>query len=139
MSLPDFVETVRTHALADEIELGDAWTKDAYVEGDFELAELRKRMAALDAGKAEIEVQMGTEEPVELDHEVVTDLVEVFASWRDLEREDKRALLRDYRAEIVVETCGERRKRWLRVGRLRLGVLPPHLWLYKKMQRLGIG
>ena len=57
---------------------------------------------------------------------------------RDLERGEKRALLRDYRAEIVVETLGGRRRRWLRVDRLRLGVLPPHLWLYKKMKRFNI-
>ncbi len=112
--------------------------KDAYVEGDFDLAELRKRTAAFDAEKAELEAHVGTDAPVEIDHELVADLVEVFASWRDLKREDKRALLRDYRAEIVVETLGGRRKRWLRVDRLRLGVLPPHLWLYKKMKRFQI-
>lgn len=81
---------------------------------------------------------MGREEPIEVPADVVAELVEVFASWRDLRREDKRALLRDYRAEVVVESVGGRRSGLYRVDRVRLGVLPPDVWLYKKMKRLGI-
>ena len=40
--------------------------------------------------------------------------------------------------EVLVVVEGPRRKRRLDVDRLRMGALPAHVWLYKKMQRLGI-
>ena len=64
--------------------------------------------------------------------------MEVFGSWADLGRSDKRVLLRDYGARIDVEYQGSRRRSWLRIDRLRLSVFPSYLWLYKKMKRFGI-
>ena len=74
---------------------------------------------------------MDAAEPVERDEEIVDAVVEVFSRWRDLHFAERRELLAAYRAEIVVETRGKPKHRWLRVDRLRLAVSPSHLWLYK--------
>jgi len=104
--------------------------RDAYDEGDYDLRELRKREGAVEAEKAALDALMDTQEPWTPPEDLVTDLVDVFSSWSDLQRHERRSLLRDYRLEIVVETQGEKRRRWLRVDRLRLLGLPPHVWLY---------
>jgi len=105
--------------------------KDAYVDGDFDLLELRKRSAALDAERASIEAQMGADEEIEIDDAVVGDLVDVFTSWRDLRRREKRSMLKSFGVEIVAERIGRARHGRMQIDRLRLNVLPSHVWLYK--------
>ncbi len=50
----------------------------------------------------------------------------------------KRALLREYQLEIIATASGRRKHRLLKVERIRFAGLPPDVWLYKKMKRLGI-
>ena len=123
----------------DEIERRRLRVKDGFEAGLYELQEAQKRTAGLDAERAEIEALMGSEgDEIEISVDLVSDLVEVFGSWSDLRREEKRSLLRDYGAEIVVAHQGKPRQSWLRVDRLRLSTFPSYLWLYKKMKRFGI-
>ena len=69
---------------------------------------------------------------------LVEDFVEVFGSWADLRRQEKRVLLREWRIEIVASVTGRPYHRRLQIERVRAGTLPAHLWLYKKMKRLNI-
>ncbi len=70
--------------------------------------------------------------------ELVDELVQVFGSWAGLPRANKRALLREWRIEIIGRIEGPKRKRWFEIERVRTGALPEQVWLYKKMKRLGI-
>lgn len=116
----------------DEIERRHLRVKDGFEAGLYELQEAQKRTAGLDAERAEIEALMGVPgEEIEISIDLVSDLVEVFGSWSDLGRDEKRSLLRDYGAEIVVDHQGKPRLSWLRVDRLHLSTFPSYLWLYK--------
>jgi hypothetical protein len=63
------------------------------------------------------------------------EVAEIFASWAILRPLDRRALLEAWRLEIGVERPAPG---VVRVDRLRLLGLPSGVWIYKKMQRLGI-
>ncbi len=113
-------------------------TIESYIEGVITREERDKLITSISNEKAGLEALMSAEDEIELPEGFVDDVVMVFASWRDLSRERKRELLRAYQVEIVVEKRGARKRSWLHVDRIRLGLLPAHVWLYKKMKRLGI-
>ena len=112
--------------------------RDAYEAGVYDLPELRKRESAMDAERIGIEGLMSAEDDWEAPEELVDELVEVFGSWAGLPRLHKRALLREWRVEIIGRVEGPKRNRWFEIERLRTGVLPEQVWLYKKMKRLNI-
>jgi len=119
-----------------ELENSKTRAKDAYMEGAFDLPELKKRLALLDAEIAAVQqLQESQEEPIEVSPAIVRDLVDVFSSWRDLGRDEKRSLLRAFRIRIRVEKRAQRR---LSVASVRLGVFRDDFSIYKKMKRLGI-
>ena len=64
--------------------------RDAYDEGDYDLRELRKREGAVEAEKAALDALMDTQEPWTPPEDLVTDLVDVFSSWSDLQRHERR-------------------------------------------------
>ena len=112
--------------------------KDAYDEGLYDLVELRKRLGKLDGEIALLESLLAEqEEPSSIDSEFVTGLVDVFSSWRDLRRDEKRDLIRAYQIRIRVS----RPKRGnLSVDQVVIGVLGDrnNLTIYKKLKRYGM-
>jgi len=122
-----------------ELRNQETRVKDAYVEGAFELPDLTKRIDAI-RGEVSLLEDLLEREPaqVTVGEDVVAALVEVFCSWRDLTREEKRNLLTAYRVQMVVSLP---QRREIKVVRVELGALPSfpsELRLYKKMKRLGI-
>ena len=75
----------------------------------------------------------------EVTPELVEDLVQVFCGWSGLPRAHKQSLLRAWRVEIIGHVEGARKRRRFEIERIRVGGLPAHVWLYKKMKRLGVG
>ena len=122
-----------------DIEKRRTRVQDGYEAGVYDLSDAQSRSASLDAERAEIGALMGRQDDeIDISEDLVADLVEAFSAWSHLGRSEKRSLLKDYGAEIVVVKEGKPRKSWLRVDRLRLSAFPSYLWLYKKMKRLGI-
>ena len=112
--------------------------RDAYEAGVYDLRELQKREAALDEARTSIEALMVADDIWEPTDELVDELVQVFGGWAGLPRAHKRALLREWRVEIIGRIEGPKRKRWFEIERVRTGALPAQVWLYKKMKRLNV-
>jgi len=117
-----------------------ARVQDDHERGIYSDREAEKRLDNIAGEQAPLEAMVDVQEPLSVESDVLADVVEVFGSWDALQRHDKRALLRDYGVEIVALVAGEpkRGKRRLEVERIRLDGLPAHVWLYKKLKRLGI-
>jgi DNA invertase Pin-like site-specific DNA recombinase len=113
--------------------------KDAYVEGAFGLPELKKRVAGIQGEINVLTDLMEREAPdVTVGASLVAALVDVFSSWQDLTKVEKRELLRSYRMRVVVIRP---RRGEMKVERVEIGALPSfpdELCLYKKMKRHGI-
>lgn len=111
------------------------------MEGVFDLPELQKRIATMEADREALEALLERPTgPIEVDEEVLDALVDVFSSWTHLRRDQKRAIVRDYQIRVRVSkaprTQGKRSK--LDVASLRIGVFRDDFSIYKKMQRLRI-
>jgi hypothetical protein len=109
--------------------------KDAYVAGTFDLEETQKRLAAIDG---ELSILHGLlahqERAISIDPDAVVALVDVFSSWRDLDRRTKRDLLRSFGIRIFITKI---RRGQLHVERIQIRSLDEAL-IYKKMKRLDI-
>jgi hypothetical protein len=74
--------------------------------------------------------------PPELSSELTGALVDVFSHFRDLTREEKRQLLREFRIRIRVKKIpGPGRRKVLQVSSIRLGLFHDNAVIYKKMKR----
>ncbi len=109
--------------------------KDAYMEGLFELRELKKRLSKIDGDLAVLnELLERQPTPIAVDPVLVQELVEVFTCWSDLKISEKRELLDAYQIRIAVS----RPKRGkVSVDRVDIGVLD-RVRLYKKLKRYGM-
>jgi DNA invertase Pin-like site-specific DNA recombinase len=112
--------------------------KDAYEQGLYDVNELGKRLAKL---KAQIS---GLEEALQLagaridiDADLVARLVDVFSSWRDLRRDEKRRLLKSFQIRVRVTRPA---RRVLSVDEVMVGVAGSQhaLTIYKKLRRYGM-
>ena len=76
---------------------------------------------------------MATEERApEISPELVTALVDVFGHFRDLTREEKRQLLREFRIRVRVNKVpGPGRRKVLQVASIRLGLFHDNAVIYK--------
>jgi len=109
--------------------------KDAYMAGVFDLSELEKRTIDLNGELTSLQRLVDRQEqPIQISAESVSALVEVFSSWGDLTRDEKRILLGDFGVRVAVQRP---RRRLLHVARVEIRSLDG-LCLYKKMKRLGI-
>ena len=83
---------------------------------------------------------MATEERApEISPELVTALVDVFGHFRDLTRDEKRQLMREFRVRVrVSKVPGPGRRRVLQVDSIRLGLFHDNAVIYKKMKRLNV-
>ena len=114
-------ETTRRIA---ELQNQKARVKDAYQVGAFELKDLRKRIAAIDGELSVLQDLLQREQrAIDIDPDLVTDLVEVFASWRDLRRRERRELLRSYQIRIGVTKTKVGRNGQIRIERVEIGSL----------------
>lgn len=114
---------------------------DAHVAGLVDLRETQKRAEAIDAERASLEaIAARHSEDLELDEGVLAALVDVFASWAPLTRDQKRAILRDFRIRVRVRkvppSMGKRSV--LEVVSVRIGVFRDDFSIYKKMRRFRI-
>lgn len=114
--------------------------QDGYEKGLYLAEEAAKRLGQVEDQRAEIEALMATEERApEISPELVTALVDVFGHFRDLTREEKRQLLRDFLVRIRVRKVpGLGRRRVLQVDSIRLGLFHDNAVIYKKMKRLNV-
>jgi chromosome segregation ATPase len=118
-----------------ELENRRSRCMDAYEMGEYELPQLSKRLTAIKGEMAKLrEFQERAEEPIEINPELITQVVDVFGSWASLPRSEKRQMLRAYRIRIQL-TRPERRK--IHVSQVDIGLLGD-VGLYKKMKRHGI-
>jgi DNA invertase Pin-like site-specific DNA recombinase len=111
---------------------------DGHEEGVYKTSEATKRLAALDGEIAALNELAGRDDaPVPVDAALVSELVSVFAEWRDLRREAKRRLLAAYRVRIALAST--RRKHAPIVESVSIGSLSrDSVRVYKKMRRFGI-
>jgi hypothetical protein len=111
-----------------------------YEKGLYELDELEKKLTQLADQRAEIEALMASEDrPPEVSPELIGALVDVFGHFRDLTREEKRQLLREFRIRVRVNKVpGPSRRKVLQVASIRLGLFHDNAVIYKKMKRFGI-
>jgi DNA invertase Pin-like site-specific DNA recombinase len=112
--------------------------KDAYEAGLYDLAELGKRIAKLQSqirGLEEALELAGAE--IEVNPRLVSDLVDVFASWRDLRHEEKRRLLASFQIRVRVSRPA---RRVVSVDEVVVGVAGSQhaLTIYKKLRRYGM-
>jgi len=115
-----------------------AWVKDACQAGSFSLHDLQKRIGAIDGESSALEsAQNRALGPVEVDHELAEDLVEVFTFWADLPRREKRDLLRSWQIRISVTKTESGKRGQIRPERVHIGSLHD-VCIYKKMKHLGI-
>lgn len=117
-----------------------ARVQDGYESGLYTQREASKRLAGIEGDIAAIEALLGREKGrFEVDAAVVAQLAEVFASWADLQRAEKRQLLAAYRIRLMLKTT--QRKHPPEVDSITIGLLGESrddVRLYKKMRRLGI-
>lgn len=114
---------------------------DAHVAGLVDLRETQKRAAAIDGERASLEALAARQgEEIELDDDVLAALVDVFASWSPLTRDQKRAILRDFQIRVRVRKAPppKGKRTVLEVVSVRIGVFRDDFSVYKKMQRHGI-
>lgn len=85
--------------------------QDGLVSGAFTPREAAKRIADFEGQIAALEELVGREEPAprRVDAALVAELVDVFGSWRDLARGEKRRLLAAYRVRVALRTTKRRR------------------------------
>lgn len=111
-------ETVRRIS---QLENQAARIRDAYVDGAFDLREMKKRGGAVEG---ELSLLRGLLErqndDIELDSDAVLEVVDVFSSWGDLGRMDKRRLLRAFQIRIAVRKAARLK---IHVDRVTIGVL----------------
>ena len=74
------------------------------------------------------------EREIRIDPDAVVALVDVFSSWRDLDRRTKRDLLRSFGIRIFITKIGRGR---LHAERIQIRSLDEAL-IYKKMKRLNV-
>jgi DNA invertase Pin-like site-specific DNA recombinase len=108
---------------------------DAHETGLTSIEEAAKRLARIADQRAAVEAEMGSDDAGEIPDGWLVEVAEIFASWAILRPADRRSLLDAWRLEIGVERPAPG---VVRVDRMRLLGLPSGVWLYKKMQRLGI-
>lgn len=110
-----------------------ARVQEGYERGLYEADEAAKKLGEVEDQRAEIEALMATEERApEIAPELVTALVDVFGHFRDLAREEKRQLLRDFRVRVrVSKVPGPGRRRLLQVDSIRLGLFHDNAVIYK--------
>lgn len=114
---------------------------DAHVAGLVDLRETQKRAEAIDGERAALEALAARQgEDIEIDDQVLAALVDVFASWSALERDQKRAILRDFRIRVRVQKVPppSGKRPVLEVVSVRIGVFRDDFSVYKKMRRFGI-
>ena len=112
---------------------------DGYEKG---LYELDKKLGQLGDQRAELEALMATEDrPPEVSPDLIKALVDVFGHFRDLTRDEKRSLLREFRIRVRVSKVSGiiGKRRTLQVASIRLGLFHDNAVVYKKMKRLGVG
>jgi DNA invertase Pin-like site-specific DNA recombinase len=112
--------------------------KDAYDAGLYDLAELGKRLAKLQAQIRGLEGALelaGAE--IEINPKLVSELVDVFGSWRDLRSEEKRRLLASFQVRVRVSRPA---RRVVFVDEVVVGVAGSQhaLTIYKKLRRYGM-
>ena len=114
--------------------------QDGYERGLYSATEASKRIASIESEIASLTELLGRDTgPIELDPDVVDGLVDVFASWSDLAREEKRRLLASNRIRIRLLAVGPRKPP--EIDSITLGILgelPDSVRVYKKMRRFGI-
>jgi DNA invertase Pin-like site-specific DNA recombinase len=96
---------------------------DGYEAGDYELAEMRKRLAGVDAERNAIELQMEAAEGPEIDESACVDVAYAFARWGRLGRARRRRLLESFGIRLWVEKDGRGRRAAARVVRIEIGSL----------------
>jgi hypothetical protein len=70
--------------------------------------------------------------PPEVPSELIEALVDVFGHFRDLTRDEKRSLLREFRIRVRVEkVAGIGKRRTLQVSSIRLGLFHDNAVVYK--------
>ena len=103
------------------------------------MPEARKRLADLDGEIAALDVVLGRDDgPIEVSSDLVAELVEVFAAWPHLEREERRRLLESYRIRVALRTTKPHHPP--DVESIAIGVLDSRdgVRVYKKMKRLRL-
>src|SRR5262249_27401122 len=110
---------------------------DAYEAGEYELAELQKRSAGIDAERRAIELQLEAADGPEIDESACVDLAYAFARWARLGRSRRRRLLESFGVRFWVEKVGRGRHATARITRMEIGALS-NVIISKKLKRLGI-
>jgi DNA invertase Pin-like site-specific DNA recombinase len=123
-----------------EIANRRARVQDGHEAGIYSASEAAKRIAALESEYAALAELAGREDvAVPVDGTLVAELVDVFGSWRDLRRSEKRRLLAAYRVRVAVRTT--KRKHPPEVESVAIGILGASrdgVRVFKKMRRFGI-
>lgn len=96
---------------------------DGYERGAYELPELRKRLAGLDAERHALELQMEATDGPEIDESACVDLAYAFARWGRLGRSRRRRLLESFGVRFWVEKNGRGKQAQARVARIEIGSL----------------
>lgn len=96
---------------------------DGYEGGDYELHELRKRLAGIDAERHALELQMEAADGPEIDESACVDLAYAFARWGRLGRARRRRLLESFGVRFWIEKDGRGRHALARVARIEIGSL----------------
>ncbi|MCP5059753.1 MAG: hypothetical protein GY937_23870 [bacterium] len=109
---------------------------DAFEATVIDLRELRRRTEAIDAEIRSLEALTIASDAIEIDSDAVAALVDVFSSWRDLRRDEKRRLLKAFGIRVAIDRIGRGKRSLARVARVRVGLLRDVV-LYKEMKRLG--
>jgi hypothetical protein len=127
-------------------ELGRQMTKlvnrrsrlvDGYEMGSIDPADFRKRVAAIDAERNAITLQVEAVEPPEIDESACVDLAYAFARWSRLGRARRRRLLESFGVRLWIEKEGRGFHARVIVSRIEIGVLSNAV-IYKKMKRLNV-
>lgn len=114
--------------------------QDGFERGLYTASEAAKRIASVEGDIAAITELLGRDSgPISIDPDVLHQLVEVFASWAELQRDEKRELLAANRIRIRLRAVGPRRAP--EVDSITVGILgdlPDSVRVYKKMRRYRI-
>ena len=96
---------------------------DAYEAGEYDLSELRKRTAAIDAERHALELQAEAAEGPEIDESACVDVAYAFARWGRLGRSRRRRLLESFGVRFWVEKDGRGRHARCGIARIEIGSL----------------